>query len=282
VKVLIIGGNGMAGHMIVSYFKKRPQYDIYYTSRKQRNKNEIELDVRNHERLQTVLDVLSPHIVINCAGILNEEAAKNPLDAIYVNSFLPRFLARAIEKQGGKLIHISTDCVFSGKKGDYTENDFTDGTTMYARTKALGEVNHPKHLTIRTSIIGPEIRANGIGLFKWFLQQKGMIKGYEKVLWNGVTTLELAKAIEKMIGHDVGGLYHLIAPEKISKWKLLELIQDVFIKEDVTIIPESSIVLDRTLKNTRNDFQYTPPDYLSMLIELKVWMYSEGGDYLVT
>jgi dTDP-4-dehydrorhamnose reductase len=272
MKILVIGGNGMAGHMIVNYLKKRSQYQLYYTSRKQTDQNGIKLDVKNHARLQAIIDVLSPHIVINCAGILNDEATRSPLNAIHVNSLLPHFLAKTIEKKGGKLVHISTDCVFSGKKGDYTEHDFTDGTTMYARTKALGEINDSKHVTVRTSIIGPEIRANGIGLFKWFLQQEGMIKGYEKVVWNGVTTLELAKAIEKMIEHGITGLYHLTAPDKVSKCKLLELMKNVFLKEDVTIVPDSAIVLDRTLKNTRTDFHYSCPDYLSMLIDLKAWM----------
>jgi dTDP-4-dehydrorhamnose reductase len=127
-------------------------------------------------------------------------------------------------------------------------------------------------LTILTSIIGPELKEDGIGLFLWFMKQNGVIKGYEKVWWNGVTTLELAKAIEVMIKHDITGLYHLGSEEKVSKFKLLTLIQEIFEKTDVEIIPDSHIVLDRTIKSTRTDFQYKIPSYKQMLLELKDWM----------
>jgi dTDP-4-dehydrorhamnose reductase len=271
MKVLILGGQGMAGHMITAYFLKKPQYQVFYTSRDRNDPNGIYLDVTDSKSLEELIDTLKPDVTINCTGILNEHASQNPTLAFQVNSLLPHQLAKLTERCQGKLIQISTDCVFSGEKGDYTENDFPDGTSIYAQSKQIGDIISDKHLTIRTSIIGPELKENGIGLFLWFMKQKGKIKGYEKVLWNGVTTLELAKAIEEMIKHDVTGLYHLGADQKISKFALLKLFQEVYGKNDVEIILDTTIVLDRTIKNTRTDFQYHVPSYQEMLVELRDW-----------
>ena len=218
------------------------------------------------------MDKVKPDITINCIGILNDHASDNTKLAFQVNSVFPHQLVKLSERNNGKLIHISTDCVFSGRKGDYTENDFPDSTTIYGQSKHLGEIISEKHLTIRTSIIGPELKNDGIGLFLWFMKQKGEIKGYEKVLWNGVTTLELARAIDTMIQKNITGLYHLGSEEKVSKLSLLKLIAEVFEKNDVEIIPDSNIVLDRTIKNGRSDFKYQVPTYEKMLADLKDWI----------
>ncbi len=272
MKVLILGGKGMAGHIMVEYFQQNPKYEVFYTSRDSNEENSIYLDVTESKYVEEIIETLKPDITINCIGILNEQASNNPIMALQVNSILPHQLAKLTERYGGKLIHISTDCVFSGKKGSYTEDDIPDGTSLYAQSKRWGEIISDKHLTIRTSIIGPELKEDGIGLFLWFMKQVGEIKGYEKVLWNGVTTLELAKATEEMIKHHVTGLYQLGSENKISKYSLLKLIQEVFEKNDVEIIPDSANILDRTIKSTRNDFQYLVPSYKEMLEELHDWM----------
>lgn len=272
MKILILGGQGMAGHVIAAYFLNKPQYQVFYTSRDRNDPNGIYLDVTHSKSLEELINTLKPDITINCVGILNEHASHNPTVAFQVNSLLPHQLAKLTERYQGKLIQISTDCVFSGEKGDYTETDFTDGTSIYAQSKQIGEIISDKHLTIRTSIIGPELKENGIGLFLWFMRQRGKIKGYENVLWNGVTTLELAKAIEEMIKNNVTGLYHLGSETKISKFMLLKLFQEVYEKKDVEIIPDDAIVLDRTIKNTRTDFHYPVPSYQEMLLELRDWM----------
>ncbi|MED4155948.1 SDR family oxidoreductase [Priestia aryabhattai] len=274
MKILILGGKGMAGHIITTYFQKKPEYTVFYTSRDPKDTGSIYVDVTDLTKLEEIIETIKPDITINCIGILNDHATNNNKLAFQVNSLLPHQLVKLTERCQGKLIHISTDCVFSGSKGDYTEDDIPDGTSVYAQSKQLGEIVNDKHLTIRTSIIGPELKENGIGLFLWFMQQNGVIKGYEKVWWNGVTTLELAKAIEIMIKQNVTGLYHLGSKEKISKFELLNLIQEVFEKNNVKIIPDSNIVLDRTIKSTRTDFQYPIPNYKKMLLELKDWMQS--------
>lgn len=272
MKILILGGNGMAGHVITTYFQKKTEYTVFYTSRDPKDTGSIYVDVTDLTKLEEIIETIKPDITINCIGILNDHASNNNKLAFQVNSLLPHQLVKLTERYQGKLIHVSTDCVFSGSKGNYTEDDIPDGISVYAQSKQLGEIVNDKHLTIRTSIIGPELKENGIGLFLWFMQQKGVIKGYEKVWWNGVTTLELAKAIEVMIKQDITGLYHLGSKEKISKFELLILIQEIFEKNDVEIIPDSHIVLDRTIKSTRTDFEYTIPSYRHMLLELKDWM----------
>jgi dTDP-4-dehydrorhamnose reductase len=276
MNVLILGGKGMAGHMIADYFKQIPAYHVLYTSRDAHDKDAIYLDARDLNRLEEIIAIYKPQIIINCIGILNDQCNVNPQDTFLVNSLLPRRIAQLADRYHGKLIQISTDCVFSGKKGSYTEKDIPDGTSIYAQSKQLGEVASGRHLTIRTSIIGPELKDDGIGLFLWFMKQRGEIKGYEKVLWNGVTTLELAKATEEMINNQVTGLYHLGSEKKISKYDLLKEIQHVFGKSDVVIKRDQAIVLDRTIKNTRTDFSYTPLSYRQMLIELRDWMKKNG------
>ena len=274
MKILILGGKGMAGHVITAYLQQKPEYHVLYTSRDRNDKNGIYLDVTDSTKLEEVIDRIKPDITVNCVGILNDYAEKNTKLAFQVNSLLPHQLVKLTERINGKLIHISTDCVFLGTRGEYTEKDTPDGTSFYAQSKQLGEIISDKHLTIRTSIIGPELKENGIGLFLWFMKQKGKIKGYEKVFWNGVTTLELAKAIENMIKYEITGLYHLGSNQKISKYKLLCMIKEIFNKTDVEIIPDSNIVLDRTIKSTRTDYHYQIPTYEIMMKELKGWMES--------
>jgi dTDP-4-dehydrorhamnose reductase len=272
MRLLILGGNGMAGHMLVQYFQKCSPYELFFTTRDKNFAGGLYLDAKDYASVEKMIDVVSPDIMINCIGILNEFAERNTLDAYLINGILPHQLQRAADKVNGRLIHISSDCVFSGEHGDHMEQDIPDGSTTYARTKELGEIKSDPHLTIRTSIIGPEVRECGIGLLHWFMQQEGNVKGYRHALWNGVTTLELAKFVHHVIEQPVSGLFHLVSPEKISKLELLRLFQTVFEIKNVTITPDESIRINRTLINTRKDVAYTVPGYETMLNELREWM----------
>jgi dTDP-4-dehydrorhamnose reductase len=267
---MILGVNGMAGHMIASYFKKYTPYTLYVTSRYD-IEGQILLDATDLNQIKEVIQKYKPDIIINCIGLLNEHAAFNQREAILVNSLLPHELTKHLDQYGGKLIHISTDCVFSGNKGNYNEESIPDGITMYAKTKVLGEIKSERHLTIRTSLIGPEIK-EGIGLFQWFIKQKGTIKGFTHVKWNGVTTLELAKFIHHVIENPVAGLYHLTAPETVSIYELLSLIKQVFQKDHVDIIPHTELRIDRTLFTSRLDYHYKVSSYEKQLQELKEWL----------
>lgn len=272
MKILLFGGNGMAGHMVTNYLETQTPYEVFCTVREEpKTPKQIQLNVMDKEKVSTILELLSPDIVINAVGILNEYADKKPFEAIYVNSFFPHYLKELSKVNDYRLIHISTDCVFSGNKGMYLESDSPDGTSNYAKTKCLGEIIDNTNITIRTSIIGPELKQNGIGLFHWFMNQQEPIKGYQNVYWNGITTLELAKTILYIIQNPINGLIHLTAPDKISKYNLLNLIKETYSKE-ITIHPCEKIRSDKTLKNTRNDFHFRTLPYPKMLQELSIWM----------
>ena len=168
----------------------------------------------------------NPDIIINCIGILIKESDIDPENSIFLNSYLPHRLTRLSDKIDAKLIHISTDCVFSGdKKEQYDEADEKDGRGIYAKTKGLGEVINDKHLTLRTSVVGPELKEDGEELFHWFMGQSGVVSGYTKAIWSGVTTIELAKAVECSIRKDITGLHHITNNSSISKYDLLILFQ---------------------------------------------------------
>ena len=271
MKILVLGGNGMAGHMIVDYLKRESSFQVHYTSRKNEPQG-IQCDATNFNQINQIIKELKPYVVINCIGLLNNAVDENLYDGIVLNSLLPHHLTSQLDEYGGKLIHISTDCVFNGKKGNYLENDSKDGDTAYAKTKALGEVNQSPHLTIRTSIIGPETKQNGIGLFHWFFKQSGTIKGYREVWWNGVTTLELAKFIRYAIEQEITGLCHLTAKKPVNKYELLGLFKAYFRKEDIEIIPDDEICSNKILLNTRKDIKYETPDIATMLKDLHDWM----------
>jgi dTDP-4-dehydrorhamnose reductase len=273
LRILVLGGNGMAGHIILNYLHGNLTNDLYYTLRSpSKDARAVTLDLTDDKSTYNCLSTIKPDIVINAAGILNNDAAERLKESIYINSLLPHKLANYGDQLGFKLIHISTDCVFSGLKGSYVEEDFKDGTSIYAITKNLGEIIDPKHVTIRTSIIGPELRKQGIGLFHWFMKQSGTIQGYQEVFWNGVTTIELTKAIIWIIQNQLSGLVHLTGKNRISKYDLLLLFKEVFKKENIEITPNCIEKSDKTLVNTRNDFSFVVQDYQSMMIELKQWI----------
>lgn len=273
MKLLIIGGQGMAGHMMVQYFKQQGHHTVFYTSRNKKDPNGLILDVNDIHSVDLLVKAVHPDVIINAVGILNQYAEKNIIQAYHVNGFLPHRLANLADQIGAKLIHISTDCVFKGdRSGGYTEKDLPDGETIYAITKSLGEVCSPGHLTIRTSIIGPEVRKHGIGLMHWFFQQKGVVQGYAKARWNGVTTLMLAKMVDEYMTSKVSGLIHLAHPEPISKYELLLLFKEIWDLKETVIVPNSTFVQDRTLAVTREDVNPLLPSYRDMLKELKEWI----------
>lgn len=262
----------MAGHMLVDYFQRQGRHSVFYTSRDKRDPHALSVDASDCMMVDKVVEAVSPDVIVNAIGVLNQFAEQDKIGAYHINGFLPHRLARAADLAGSRLIHISSDCVFSGTRGNYREDEKPDGTSIYALTKALGEVNAPGHVTVRTSIIGPEIRSGGIGLMQWFMQSRGTVSGYRKVLWNGVTTLELAKAIDSLLASPVSGLVHLAHPQPVSKHDLLLLFREVWALEGIEIVPGDEPVQDRTLVSSRGDWTYEVPHYREMLKELEQWM----------
>lgn len=280
-KIIILGTLGMAGHIMAEHLDSLNKYEIYGIARSKDSKYvSKEIDVTDFNSLEKYIQEIKPDYIINCIGILVSKSNNELTTAIQINSYLPHFLSELGNKLNYKLIHISTDCVFSGKDGQYKEDSFRDGNDNYARTKALGEVINDKDLTIRTSIIGPELKTNGTGLLDWFLKQKEPIKGFSKAYWSGVTTLELAKQIESFLEQDIIGLYQLCPETKISKYDLLKEFAKIWNK-DIEIGDNPDYKVDKSLVCTRNDFTYknSRPTYKQMLIEAKDWMNKHPNYY---
>lgn len=279
MRVLILGATGMAGHLITLYFKERGYDTVAFATRKISYCECIVGDAFELDKLQNILIEGKYDVVINCIGLLNQTAEDNPDKAIFLNSYLPHILESWLKDKSTKLIHMSTDCVFAGNTGPYTEKSFPDGKTMYDRSKALGEINNNKDLTFRNSIIGPDMKCNGIGLFNWFMKQTSSIYGFTGAIWTGVTTLTLAKAIEKAIDENLTGIYNLVNNETISKYDLLNLFNCCCKKHPIEILKNNDFNLDKTLINTRKDFSFQVPSYKDMIVEMKDWIDEHSGCY---
>ena len=273
IKVLILGANGMAGHVITTGLKEDiNNYEVVSISRTQSLiQPTYLLDISNFKLLEEIIYNENPNIIINCVGLLNKTAEENPDKAILVNAYLPHFLVSITKQKNIKILHISTDCVFSGKEGNYIETSYKNGIGYYAQSKAIGEIINHKDLTFRTSIIGPDINSNGIGLFNWFYKQSGEITGYANAYWTGVTTIELLNAIKFAIKENICGLYHLVNNNKISKLNLLELMKLEFGKKN-NILSDEKYKVDKSLINSRTDFTFIVKDYKDMLKEMNYWI----------
>jgi dTDP-4-dehydrorhamnose reductase len=277
-KVVVLGSTGMAGHVVAQYLQER-EYDIYRVAI-----NEVSgikraaIDVSNISVLEQWLDGIQPDIIVNCIGLLQKSSEERPDLAVMINSYLPRRLEYKYKHTETRLIHLSTDCVFSGDRGGYQEDDLPDGRTMYDSSKALGEINNHKDLTFRMSIIGPDRDPQGTGLFNWFMQQTGSIGGYRKAIWNGITTIELARGIEAAIKTGLTGLYHLVSPQTIDKYHLLQIVKEVFNRQ-IEINPVDTVVLDKSLINTRFEFDFKVKGYCEQIQDMYKWIKEHGEFY---
>lgn len=271
-KIIVLGSNGMAGHIITKGLKEVESYDVISVARNASIMSPTKiLDVTDFIKLKNLIESEVPDIIINCIGVLNETAENNPDQAILINSYLPHFLEAITKGSSIKVIHISTDCVFSGKDGNYVESSFKNGIGFYSQSKSLGELNNTKDLTLRTSIIGPELNKDGIGLFHWLVNQKNEISGYSEAYWTGVTTIELLRAIKQAIDEDLSGLYHLVFDRKISKLELLNQLNVEFSLR-LKIIPSNKYSVDKSLINTRSDFGFHVKSYEVMIKEMHAWI----------
>jgi dTDP-4-dehydrorhamnose reductase len=273
-KILICGSSGMAGHMVYKYLETTGKYDLLGMSRTIEDGIKSEsFDIEDDlvECVEQCICQFKPDVIINCIGILVKASQDDPARAVFINSFWPHVLEDVSREMGCRLIHISTDCIFDGIKGPYNENDLPTEKNWYGRSKALGEVANSKDLTIRTSIIGPELKDDGTGLFEWFMKQTGEVSGFINVMWNGITTLELAKQLDRIIDTNLSGVYHLITDIPIAKGELLVEIQRVFEHTSVKIKPTAaSESRNKVLINNRIG-EYLPgiPVYSVQLAELK-------------
>ena len=277
MRVLILGMTGMLGNAMFRVFSDAPQFEVYGSARSESAKRYFKddvrqnivcgIDVENHDSLARLLGIVKPDVVINCIGLVKQIAeADEPLLAIPINSMLPHRLAALCRIGGARFVQISTACVFSGKKGAYSEDDFPDAEDLYGRTKFLGEVDAAHAVTLRTSIIGHELAGNR-SLINWFLSQHGSIKGYKHAIFSGLPTVVLARVIrDVVIPHpELHGVYH-VAAKPISKYDLLNLVAMAYGKQ-IDIVPDEKLVIDRSLNGERfrNATGYVAPDWEEMI-----------------
>ena len=272
MKFLVLGCNGMAGHMISLYLRERGHEVFGFDRAKSAYVPSAAGDATKAETVRELIGVNKYDSVINCIGILNQSAEDNKALAAYLNAYFPHYLAQLTEGTDTQVIHMSTDCVFSGKRGQYTEDDLRDGTTFYDRSKALGELEDGKNITLRNSIVGPDLNPKGIGLLNWFMQQHGEVYGFTGAMWTGQTTLQLAKTMELAAKEKAHGLYNTVPDASISKCDLLGLFNKYLRKEKVTILPVDRMAADKSLKRTRREFDCRIPDYEEMVADLAVWI----------
>lgn len=278
-KILILGSTGMLGHQVYFKLRENSDLDVYDLSFRNKLREETILcDITDFEKLGKLIRDLNPVYIINCVGILIKGSNENPKNSILINAYFPHWLVSLADELNASVIHISTDCVFSGKKGSYVESDFRDADDVYGKGKALGEIKSDRHLTLRTSIIGPELKNNGEGLYHWFMNQTGEVGGYTEALWGGVTTTELAKVIETCIQKEVKGLYHVTNGEPISKFDLLNLINSEF-KNGIKINPFAGKKVDKSLKTEFPDIFGLIPTYKEMIKDMKSFMVSNKSLY---
>lgn len=283
IRVLILGGDGMLGHQLWKHFRFLPKFDTRVTLRGSFSQYQhlqlfnqaqtfVGIDVRQFERLVEIFTDFRPQVVVNAIGIVKQRAvAKDAIVSIEVNALLPHRLALLCDAFQARLIHPSTDCVFSGKKGMYSENDEPDATDLYGRTKLLGEVHQQNALTLRTSIVGLELDRK-TSLIEWFLNAKTTVKGFRNAMYNGVTTVELAHLIEVLILKfpKLSGLYQ-VSSKPISKYDLLQIVKVVF-NVNTNIEADDTFVIDRTLDSTRfrDAAKYTAPSWTEMIQKLNM------------
>jgi dTDP-4-dehydrorhamnose reductase len=280
MKILILGGDGMLGHQLLNSFKEK--FEVKVTLRKNLNdyiqykiftqENCFDnVDVRDFEKLTSILENFKPNVLINAVGIVKQRKdSKEIIPSIEINALLPHKLSFECMKHNTRVIHISTDCVFSGKTGMYDEKSFADADDIYGRTKFLGELSLNNCLTLRTSIIGRELSRHK-SLLDWFLAQNEPIKGFKNAIFSGFTTIELARIIEMMIIKypEASGTYN-VSSEPINKYDLLKMISEL-LNHKIEIVPDEAFFCNRSLSSNlfRKSFNYTPPSWLSMISELK-------------
>lgn len=265
MKVLVLGSQGMAGHVIAKYLNQQ-KFSVYTAARKGAN---FQLDIEKF--------IIPEHLedfdyVINCVGVLVKDSNENPDRAILVNSWFPHYLERKLKNTDTRIIHLSTDCVFDGKTGFYVESDTHTETNVYGKSKSLGELNNDKDVTFRMSIIGTELKLNGTGLLHWVLNSpESVIQGWENAYWNGITTLQLAKCIREYIcDPKFTGVYHLVNNNlSIDKYNLVSLINEIFNAGKTVIKTQGPKPVNKILVDTRQVANYSIPDYNTQLVQLR-------------
>ena len=277
MRVMVLGITGMLGNAMFRVLSENPSLTVSGTARSENSKRYFAdnlhsqivggIDVENNDSLVKAFAVVKPNVVVNCVGLVKQLAdANDPLQAVPINTLLPHRLAALCQATSARLIHISTDCVFSGSKGNYLETDFPDAYDLYGRSKLLGEVDYPHAVTLRTSIIGHELSGHR-SLVNWFLSQQNPVKGFTRAIFSGLPTVELATIVRDVVlpHQELHGLYH-VASKPINKFDLLQLVAKVYGKS-IEIKPAEDLVINRSLNANRfkQATGYVSPEWPAMI-----------------
>jgi dTDP-4-dehydrorhamnose reductase len=282
-RILVLGVTGMLGHAVFNVLNDDPRLEVWGTLRDPsglrffndagRGRLLCGVDLHNHDVFVDAMSRARPRVVVNCIGIVKQlQAAEDPLVVLPTNAMLPHRLARFCALMNARLIHISTDCVFSGRQGGYRESDPADATDLYGQSKYIGEVRDVPHaITLRSSIIGHEL-ASSNGLVEWFLSQQGHVPGYGRAVFSGLPTVELARVIRDFVlpHPELHGLYH-VSSRPIAKYDLLRLIADIYGKK-IEIVRDDSVVLNRSLNSERFTLatSYVAPEWRELIAAMRV------------
>ena len=271
MKILLFGSNGMAGHVIHKFLSSKG-YNIETVAK---NSSTFTLNIENTKDTLEFLDKIKNDydFIINGIGLLVKDSIDRPDRASIINSWFPHAIEHSIRQSKTKLIHLSTDCVFDGKKGNYIETDDHTEMNAYGKSKSLGEINNEKDITFRMSIIGPEIKNNGTGLLNWFLTTKDAVNGWDNAFWNGITTLQLAKCIDLYIKDPkISGIYHVVNNDnKISKYDLLVKINDIYKLNKFVNKGQGPKPINKILIDTKKMFDFKIPDYDTMIRDMYIF-----------
>lgn len=279
-RFLVLGATGMAGHTIATYLSEQGN-DVTGFCRQptQLFNKSIQGDALDLAGLEHILREGQYDVVVNCIGILNCDAENHKARAVYLNSYLPHALATMTKDMPTRIFHMSTDCVFAGNTGPYSENSRPDGLSFYDRSKALGEVSDEKNLTFRNSIVGPDLDPRGIGLLNWFMSQTGSVNGFERVMWTGLTTLELAKAMNAASESGATGLVNMVPNDAVSKYELLCLFNAHLRDSKVEVVPVCEPTIDKSLIRTNFCCPFQPAAYEQQVSEMADWIREHSNLY---
>lgn len=281
MRILILGGDGMLGHQLFKTLRQKHEVRVSlrqdFAAYKSfglfdANNAYAGIDVRRNDDLIGILADFRPQAVVNCVGIVKQRhSAKEAIPSIEINALFPHRLALMCEAINARMIHISTDCVFSGRKGNYTEHDHSDAEDLYGKSKYLGEVRDKHCVTLRSSIIGLQLSYKA-GLIEWFLAQKGKINGFKRAIYSGVTTIEMSRVIERVLVDytNLHGVWHVSSNTAINKFELLATFSEILERKDIQITPEENFICDRSLLSEpfKKETGYQPPSWQAMLHEL--------------
>lgn len=271
MKVLIIDSNGMVGHVVALYMKEKGHNVVGYSNTATELFEYIKGEVYNVDFLQEVVANGNYDAVINCSAVINEQADEDKAKAVFVNSYIPHFLEQITANTNTVVVHRSTDCIFSGERGNYTLKDTPDAKSFYAKSKVLGEIVNEKDITIRTSLVGPEMKRNGSSLFNWYMQQSGDVKGFANAIWTGITTIEFAKVTEQLLMKKAHGLFQCVPESSISKYDLLCLFEKYFPKGRNVIKVENTYI-NKALLPEVGSYAVDISSYDTMISEMKTWV----------